>query len=123
MDSEIIKEVFAAVDAREPRALTEYFTPDIRFRFGNLPVIEGQQAVEAMLADFYDYVKELRHDIVGIHPSGDVWVVETVPHYVDAYGRSFNFPACNLFVVRGDKISEYKIFVDNSIMFQPPAAA
>lgn len=123
MNVDIIKAVFAAVDSRDPGALIEFLTPDARFRFANQPVIEGREAVQEMLVGFYDYVKGLRHEIIGIHPSGDVWAVETVPHYVDAYGRSFNFPACNLFTVRGDKISEYKIFVDNSAMFSPPAEA
>lgn len=123
MNSETITAMFAAADTRVPKTLTDFFTADIRFRFGNGPVSEGLPAVTAMLVGFYEYVRQMRHDIVGIHQAGSVWAVETVAHYVDVHGRAFEFPACNLMTTRGDKFCGYKIFVDNSAMFQPPADA
>lgn len=121
MNPDIVKAMFAAADERIPEALTAFFTDDICFRFGSNPAVNGIGPVEAMLAAFYDYVREMRHEIVGIHCSDDVWAVETIAFYVDMHGRSFSFPACNLMTAEGDKFSQYKIFVDNSAMFQPPA--
>jgi ketosteroid isomerase-like protein len=113
-------DMFAAADSRDIRRFLGYLTDDVAFRFGNAPTMHGHTQVTEALTTLFQTVRKLRHTIVGVHSCGDVWAVETVAHYEDRYGRSFSVPACSLMVLRGDRISDYKIFIDNSEMFQPP---
>jgi ketosteroid isomerase-like protein len=113
-------DMFAATDARDIPGFLRYLTDDVAFRFGNAPTLHGHTQVTEALTALFQTVKQLRHTIVGVHGCGDVWVVETVVHYEDRDGRSFSVPACSLLVPRGDRVSDYKIFIDNSGMFHPP---
>jgi ketosteroid isomerase-like protein len=116
-------DMFAAADTRDIPRFLRYLTDDVAFRFGNAPTLHGHTQVTEALTTLFQTVKKLRHTIVGVHKCGDVWAVETVAHYEDRYGRSFSVPACSLMVFRGDRMSDYKIFIDNSEMFQPPKAS
>ncbi|MDQ8757434.1 nuclear transport factor 2 family protein [Sphingosinicella sp. LHD-64] len=122
MDIERVKSIFAAADSRSPQAFSTLMTDDIFFRYANNPGTVGKAPLEQALAELYAYVIEMHHDIVGVHQAGDIWTVETVAHYVDIHGRSWSFPGCSLLKARGEKICDYRIFVDNGIMFQPPTA-
>ena len=120
MNRQFMVDMFAAADSMDlPRTL-RYMTDDVAFRFANGPTLHGHEQVTASLTAFFETVKKLRHTIVGVHQCGDVWAVETVAHYIDRYGRSFSYPACNIMELRGDRMSVYKIFIDNSEMFQAP---
>lgn len=123
LDRDTVAAVFEAADSRVPTALPAFFSKDICFRFGNAPVIEGLAAVTKALEEFYEYVVEIQHEILGIINEGNAWSVETVVYYRDRFGRRFQFPAVTLMFVRGGEIYDYRIFVDNSAMFQPPAEA
>lgn len=120
MNKQYMVDMFAAADTMDIPKTLRYLTDDVEFRFANAPTFHGHAQVTQGLTTLFETVKKLRHTIVGVHNCGDVWAVETVAHYVDRWGRSFSYPACNLMELRGDRISVYKIFIDNSEMFQPP---
>jgi ketosteroid isomerase-like protein len=122
MSEQLIRHILAAADSRDPALFVGYLSPDVSFRFGNVPAVVGHAAVAQALLALFEVVKTMRHDLVGIHACGDVWAVETVANYVDRFGRSFAFPACNLMTVREGKVCDYRIFVDNSAMFAPPSS-
>jgi len=122
MSEKRIREALAAADTREVPAFVAYLTEDVAFRFGNAPVLRGHAEVARALTAFFEHVRQMRHGVEAIHHCGNVWAVETTAEYRDRFGRAFAFPACNLLVFRGDRISDYRIFVDNSAMFVPPAA-
>jgi hypothetical protein len=123
MNKQYMVDMFAAADTLNAENTLRFMTEDVAFRFGNAPTLHGHVQVAEALTTLYQTVKKMRHTIVGVHNCGDVWAVETVANYVDRYGRSFSFPACNIMVLRGARMSEYKIFVDNSEMFRPPGAS
>lgn len=121
MSEQLVRDIFAAADTRNPAEFVSHLSEDVSFRYGNAPAITGPAAVSQALSMLFDLVKTMRHDLVGIHACGDIWAVETVANYVDRFGRSFAFPACNLMTVRDGKVCDYRIFVDNSAMFVPPS--
>ena len=120
MNKQFMVDMFAAADTRDIPKTLRYLTDDVAFRFGSAPTLHGHAQVAEALTTLFETVKKMRHTIVGVHNCGDVWAVETVAHYEDRYGRTFSYPACNLMELRGDRMSVYKIFIDNSEMFQPP---
>lgn len=120
MSEQLIRKVLAAADSRNPALFVTHLSDDVMFRFGNAPAVVGHEAVAKALEMLFDYVSFMRHDLVGVHACGDVWAVEMVANYVDRFGREFSFPACNLMTVLRGKVSDYRIFVDNSSMFVPP---
>jgi chemotaxis response regulator CheB len=123
MTREFINRVFAAVDTRIASNFMEFLAPDVIFVYGNQAPVVGLEHIKGMLEQFNASVKSMNHDIVGAFQCKDVWAVETKAHYEDLFGRHFVFPACNLITVRDRYISVYKIFVDNSVMWQPPMTA
>lgn len=120
MDKQRIIDLFSAADSRNAERFGGFLAEDVIFRFGNSPVIHGKQAVIDSLNQFYEYLKHIRHDIVGIWNCDTTWIVETRAHYVDIYDRSFSFPACNIMICEDELMGDYRIFVDNSAMFIPP---
>ena len=120
MNKQFMVDMFAAADTMDIPKTLRYLTEDVAFRFANGPTLHGHAQVTQGLTTLFETVKQLRHTIVGVHNCGDVWAVETIAHYVDRYGRSFSYAACNLMELRGDRMSVCKIFIDNSEMFQPP---
>jgi ketosteroid isomerase-like protein len=120
MPPEFINQIFAAVDSKVSSRFLELLAPDVTFIYGNQAPVKGLAQVKAVVEQFNGSIKSMKHDIIGAYQCGDVWAVETRAHYEDRYGRMFSFPACNLITVRNDLVSIYKIFVDNSIMWQPP---
>jgi ketosteroid isomerase-like protein len=120
MTREFINNVFAAVDTRISSRFMEFLTQDVVFVYANQVPVKGLAQLKVVLDQFNDSVKSMKHDIVGAFQCEDVWAVETKAHYEDRHGRKFSFPACNLITVRERHIAVYKIFVDNSIMWQSP---
>lgn len=120
MSEQLIRAALAAADTRDVPAFLRHLSDDVAFRFGNAPVLRGHGAVAQALGAFFQHVVRMRHTVEAIHPSGDVWAVETTAAYVDRFGREFAYPACNLMTIRQNRICDYRIFVDNSAMFIPP---
>jgi ketosteroid isomerase-like protein len=120
MNEQIIVDMFAAADSRDIPKFLRFVTDDVAFRFANAPTVHGHAQVTEGLTALFQMVKKLRHTIVGVHHFGDVWAAETVTHLEDGYGRSFSCPACNLMIPRGDRVADYRVFIDISAMFLPP---
>ncbi len=120
MDKQSIINLFSTIDTRNPAGICTYLSEDVAFTFGNSPVINGHEAVIAALEEFFEYVIDIEHEIIGTWHTDNTWIVETRVRYQDKFERTFKFPACNIMVHDNDKICDYRIFVDNSAMFVPP---
>ena len=122
MSETLVRNFFAAADAREPARLVELLTEDVRWTFGNAPTTIGREPIVQALTPFFEYVRQMDHRIVGIWHSAECITVETRVTYVDVFGRSFTYPGCDLLFLRDGLFSEVRIFVDNHELFVPPAA-
>lgn len=123
MDEKFTLSLINAIDSFEPSRFGQFLSEDVEFRFGNLPTVKGRVATEAAVAAFFDQIRSIKHHLVRVMRCDDVLVAEMQCHYVDNWERALNVPVCNLMTVRNGKISDYRIFIDNSALFVPPADA
>jgi ketosteroid isomerase-like protein len=120
---QFVTNFYAAVDSLDVERQNALMTPDVVFRFGNLPAIKGHNSHRIAFGKMLDIIDSMRHEILSVWPCGDCRVVESRVTYGDKFGRSFNFPACTFIFERDGLISELRIFVDNHELFVPPSAA
>jgi ketosteroid isomerase-like protein len=123
MIEDLIRNFFAAADTLDEDRFIASLPEDIVWRFGNFPVASGREAVREQYLMVTGILDAMRHDIVGIWIAGDCVAAETRVYYTDKYGRTFDFPGCDIIFLENGRIKEVRIFVDNHALFIPPAAA
>ena len=116
-----VRDVFRAVDAKDAKGFASYLTSDAVFRYANAPAVTGPDAIRDAVAQFFGAVKSLRHELLQVWTQGEMVFCKGEVDYerLDS-SKAGPFPFFNLFKMRGDKISEYLIYVDISPLFAPP---
>lgn len=113
-----IRDVMKAVDAKDAARFATFMTPDAVFRYANAPIVTGPDAIRQAVAQFFDAIQALRHEIVAVWTQDDMVFCKGEVSYVRHDGsKAGPFPFVNLFKLRGDKIAEYLIYVDISSLF------
>jgi ketosteroid isomerase-like protein len=112
-----VQQVFAAVDAGDARRFAAAFADDGQFRFGNAPAVVGRDAVEAAVAGFFASIRGCRHRLHRFWEGQGHCAMDGTVTYLRHDGRELSLPFANVFVMRGDRIAEYLIFVDAAPLF------
>jgi ketosteroid isomerase-like protein len=112
--------VFAVVDAGDATAFVDLLTPDAQFRFGNAPVVVGHDAIHAAAAGFFAAIESSRHRLLCTWNGAATAVCEGEVTYTRHDGLVLSFPFANVFELRGEKIAAYRIYIDNSSLFDAP---
>ncbi len=121
MQKAYVAKLIAGIDSFDAATFAEFLTEDVHFRFGNAPALEGREAVQEAVAEFFGMIRSIRHEAVRTMLCDDVIIAEMECAYVDRWQRELVVPVCNLMTMRGELISDYRIFIDNSALFIPPA--
>lgn len=110
--------LFAAIDARDAEAFCGFLDPEVAFAFGNLPTVHGAGPVREFVAGFFQSIAALRHRIL------DVWAVDGGPvivrgevTYTRLDGSVLTVPFANVFGMDGERVRDYRIYVDASALF------
>jgi ketosteroid isomerase-like protein len=114
---ELATAVFASVDAMKPEAFAEFLTEDGKFTFGNWPAAEGRAATAKTVSDFFAGIDGIRHDITGVWEDGDTATVQLNVTYFRKNGTSVTLPCANIWKRVGDKIQDYRIYMDVNPVF------
>jgi ketosteroid isomerase-like protein len=114
---EWVQRVFAAVDAGDARRFAAAFAEDGRFRFGNAPAVIGQEAVAAAVDGFFASIRGCRHELTRFWGGPRHCAMDGTVTYVRHDGRELTLPFANVFVLRGEKIAEYLVYVDLAPLF------
>jgi ketosteroid isomerase-like protein len=111
--------LFAAIDARDAAAFVELLTPDAQFTFGNAPTVIGSEAIGIAAAQFFAAIASCRHRLLRTLTESDGTAIacEGVVTYTRHDGRAITVPFANVFELRGEKIAAYRIYIDNSPLF------
>lgn len=112
-----VQQVFAAVDAGDARRFAAAFAEDGQFRFGNAPVVVGRRAVEDAVAGFFASIRGCRHHLSRFWDGPGHCAMDGTVTYRRHDGRELTLPFANVFVMRGEAIAEYLIFVDVAPLF------
>ncbi|WP_433526814.1 nuclear transport factor 2 family protein [Nocardia pseudovaccinii] len=107
-----------AVDSLDAKGFAEYFAPDGKITFGNVPPLEGRNAVEAGCAGFFGAIGGMQHDIVNEWVVGTDTIVELAVTYTRKDGRKVSIPVVSIWTVGdGGLIDEYRVFFDLAPVF------
>ena len=109
---ELVRGVFAALDAQDPAAVTARMTDDVRMRLGNADLVEGKTMFREATAAFVASITAIRHEITSMWSVDDVVIAEMDVHYERLDGRKVTLPVCNVFRVRDGLVSDYRVYLD-----------
>jgi len=112
--------VFAVIDAGDSGGFVAFLTADAQFRFGNAPVVVGHEAIHAAVAGFFSAIASSRHRLLRTWNGAATAVCEGEVAYTRHDGSVLSVPFANVFELRGDKIAAYRIYIDNSSLFDRP---
>lgn len=117
-----------AVDRKDAAGFAAAFTPDAWLRFGNNPRLEGRDAIERAIAQFFTAMVSLSHESTGTFWDGDTLILEAVVTYTRHDGGVVSVPAVTIFRIAGvdartrrPVADQCRIYVDLAPLFAPSA--
>ena len=110
--NELVRGVFAALDAKDPAAITARMTDDVQMRLGNADVVEGKAKFREATDAFVASIAAIRHEITSMWSVDDVVIAEMAVHYERLDGRKVTLPCCNVFRVRDGLVFDYRVYLD-----------
>ncbi|WP_433734083.1 nuclear transport factor 2 family protein [Nocardia sp. CA-129566] len=118
MTSALTAAALQAVDSLDAKGFAEHFAPDGKITFGNIPTLEGRNAVEAGCAGFFGTIDGMHHDIVNEWVVGKDTIVELVVTYTRKDGRKVPIPVVSIWTIADSGlIDEYRVFFDLTPVF------
>jgi len=109
--------VLAAVDAKDADRFAAFLTDDARFTYANAPSVVGREAVRAAVDAFFARVRSLAHTPRHVWTVPGHIVVEGTVRYVRHDGREVTLPFVNVLALAGDRVSDYRVYVDGTPLF------
>ena len=116
-DSAWWQTIFAVIDARDAAGFVALLTPDGQFRFGNAPTVVGTAAIHAAVSGFFAAIASCRHRLIRTWGGARDVACEGEVTYLRHDGAAVTVPFANVFELRGSRIAVYRIFIDNSPLF------
>jgi ketosteroid isomerase-like protein len=110
--SDRVRRIFAAFDAKDVPAFTAFMADDVRVRLGNAETVQGKPAFVAAVEAFLASVADFRHEVVDVWVDGDVTATELEVAYTRLDGAKVTLPCCNVLRFRGDLVAEYRSYID-----------
>jgi limonene-1,2-epoxide hydrolase len=117
-----VVDLFRAIDSMDVPTFARAFAEDGSFRFGNTEPVVGREQVEQSVSGFFSMIGGLSHEITGIwsgsSDGGEVTSVEAEVTYTRQDGtRTAALPVTSTLRMDGDRIKDYRIFMDVSPLF------
>jgi hypothetical protein len=113
-----VKELYSVVDAQDIGRLSSYLAEDSKFQFANIPAVIGKNNISQFLVGFYQSIKSISHSDLETWWKDDVCFVTGKVTYVRPDDFTLGVPFGVLLKFKGDLVSEWLIFVDNSELFK-----
>lgn len=114
-----VSRVYADVDSMDVRKLLAHLTEDCAFIFGNAEPVIGHPAIQAYIGGFMGMIAGIVHEIEDVWRVDDVVIVRQKVTYTRKDQSQVSYPAAIIWRLRGERICEFRIYVDNSTLFNP----
>jgi ketosteroid isomerase-like protein len=112
--------LFKTIDASDAAGFVDFLMPDAQFRFGNAPMIQGAREIGVAVTGFFGTIQSSQHRLIESWGSGESAGCEGEVTYTRHDGSVVTFPFANVFQLRGQKVSSYRIYIDISTLFSVP---
>ena len=113
-----VETLFAAMKRQDWATLKSCLTEDVFYRVGSSEPVHGPEAVQNYLSGLYEIASFEQADVRQIlEPEGQV-IFEMESHYRRlADNRPVSFACTDILRMRGDKVREWRVYVDISPLF------
>ena len=109
--------LFASIDAMDMESFLSFIHADATFRFGSSPPVTGHAGIGAAVGGFFSSIAALEHKIGRFVTDGDAVVCEGEVTYTRHDGSTIILPFVNVFEVKNERISLYRIYIDIGPLF------
>jgi len=107
-----LDDLFASIDTQDTVRFTGFLTPDATFRFGSAPAVAGREQIGAAVDGFFGSIAGCQHRLANTWSGDGTLVCEGEVTYRRHDGSEITLPFANVFGLQGDRIKNYKIYVD-----------
>ncbi len=111
--------LFGTIDSRDSNGFAAYLTPDAQFRYGSAPAATGTAAIVHALDGFFPGIAALSHRITDLWEVPGHLICRGEVAYTRLDGKTVTAPFCNVFTMRGEKVSHYEIYLDPTPLTAP----
>lgn len=114
-----IDDLFASIDARDAQRFASFFTDEGVFYFGNAPGVQGRAAIIEAVVSFFSSIAAVSHQLSIVVCQPDVVVCNGDVSYVRHDGSTITLPFSDTFLMDGERIREYRIYMDINPLYAP----
>ena len=118
LDDIRMESLFNTIDNKDANGFAEFLTEGCNFTFGNIPTVNGREAVHEMVGGFFDSIAGISHPIEQSWTSNDAVICHGVVTYTRHDESELQVPFANIFRMDGSHIRDYRIYVDTSQLYQ-----
>lgn len=113
----MIVELFSAIDQKDADKFAASLHRNCVFRFGNMPEVVGRDEVHKFVADFFDSIASISHEIKDTWSVPDGVICHGQVNYVRKDGSVLSVPFANVLKMESKLITDYLIFADTSKLY------
>ncbi len=111
-DREWFEQLFAVIDRMDVEEFVSHLADDSRFIYGSQPAVQGKEAIRQSISEFFGTLNGIGHNLLRTWVVEDTRFCEGEVTYDLPDGRIVTIPFMNIFDMEGEKIQEYRIYVD-----------
>ena len=115
--------LFAAIDRKDTDAFLGFLAPDAEFRFGSAASLHGHDAIRAGVDGFFTSIAGSVHAMDRVLADGNALACEGTVTYRRHDGSTITLPFTNVFEYSGDRICNYKIYIDIQPLYEEHSGA
>lgn len=110
--SEILVKLFKTIDNKDAEGFCSFLTEDAVFAYGSQAPVAGRESIRDYVAGFFSTLEGLEHAIEESWQVDATAFVRGEVTYRLPGGKRLSLPFLNLLRLRGDRFSEYRVFID-----------
>jgi len=114
---ELVAKIFAADAALDLEGFISLLAPDVRFRIGNQPLLEGREAVRTAIAGLFALMQHIEHHPIQLWVEGDRIALQAEVTFRLTNGQEVKLPYMNALQVVDTLICDYRIHIDLQPVF------
>jgi ketosteroid isomerase-like protein len=119
-DERIVRELLAALDARDIETAMGFLAEDVVLRFGNAEPVVGSTAIADTAAAMANVVASMSHTMRAVWTTPEpvpAVICEMDVTYRRHDGTELILPCVNVFRLRDGRVADYRIYMDVNPVF------